>query len=148
MKIIIVKQNIKTMRKIIALLTLFFLISCGSSYSIKRTIQTLEVSNDIDKAYQMAYSVANELNWNITNSDPQKHTFTAKTPQNISQSEESVDVFIRKSENGNIIVVKSSLSNEPYQKHIASYFESIKKQSLLQKKDRKIKLILSLPENM
>ena len=81
------------MRKIIPLLTLFFLISCGSSHSIKKTMQTLEVSNDIDKAYQMAHSVANELNWNITSSDPQKHTFTAKTPQNISHLKSASKLF-------------------------------------------------------
>jgi len=123
------------MKKLIPLLTLLLLTSCGGlkNHTIERTLQEIEISNDIDEAYQFAFRTAMEMSWEMTHSDAHLHSFTAKTPYLLKRWNDTVNVFIEKSNNGSIIRVKSALGHNANIEHIQTYLQAIVSKSLATK---------------
>ncbi len=105
----------------------FVFTSCVSlsTHSLENTMKKIEINCDLEQAYQFAYRTAMELNWEMTHSDSHMYAFTAKTPQTMKRWEDTVNVFIEKSETGSVIVVKSTLGHQPNQEYIESYLNSI-----------------------
>lgn len=129
----LLKNNI--MKTFITVAALLFLTSCVSlsTHSLENTMQKTEIPNDVEQAYQFAYRTAMELNWVMTHSDSHMHAFTASTPQIMKRWEDTVNVFIEKSENGSVIVVKSKLGHKPNAEYIGLYLRSIKDKAMISK---------------
>lgn len=122
----------KTFVKVFAFILLTGCVSL-STHSLENTMQKIEINHSLEQAYQFAYRTAMEFNWEMTHSDSHMHAFTAKTPQTMRRWEDTVNVFIENSENGSVIVVKSTLGHSPNQEYIDSYLKSIKSKALSSK---------------
>ena len=120
------------MKTYFPLLAIILFTSCAtlSTHSLENTMQKIEISQNVDEAYKLAYKTAVEFSWEITNSDAHMHAFTAKTPQVMSRWEDTVNVLVEKTQNGSEITVKSKLGHTPNAKYVKSYLDMVKSKSL------------------
>lgn len=110
---------------------LVFISGCATTktHTTERTNQKIELSTDIDDAYSIAYKTAMEMSWTITNSDPDMHAFSAKTPVSWQRWEDEVNVYIEADKSKSILTVKSKLGHDPNREHIGNYIEAVMKKT-------------------
>lgn len=119
------------MKRLLPLFLLIILSSCATlnrNFAKNRT-QTIEVDKSLEQAYQLAYKNAVDLDWDFIHSDAKKHTFTAKTRRSENREEETVNVYVKKTDKGSEIKVKSNLGNDSNKDYIKSYLDSLTKAS-------------------
>jgi hypothetical protein len=118
------------MKKIISsLLAVILFTSCATmqTHTSERTTQKLTLNTTLKDAYSLAFKTALEMRWTIINSDTDMHSFSAKTPGELSRWEDEVNVIVENINDNSVITVLSNLGHEPNRKYIESYIESIKR---------------------